>query len=226
MPAPHDQLDIDKQQVLSNIGYCEDYQPSARIASLVDDYIENYYDLLAPAHSYVIKNIVSVKGDQIILEDSITLESKVLARLLEHCERVAIFVLTIGNHLEEMVAYLAENGLVLQATVLDAIGSDIAEQLATFMEGRIRRIANYQGCIISRRFSPGYCDWDVSQQEMVFKAMKDNTASVRLTEGNMMLPCKSISGIIGIGPSEIEKYNPCNDCDELDCIGRRESLTK
>ena len=223
MPAPYDQLDIDKQQVLSTIGYCDDYQPSARIASLVDDYIENYYDLLSPSHSYVIKNIISVKGDQIILEDSIILESKVLARLLEHCERAAIFVLTIGNHLEEMVAYLAENGLVLQAAVLDAIGSGAAERLAVFVEGRIRRIAISQGLSISRRFSPGYCDWEVSQQKMVFRALNGDSAGIRLTEGGLMLPQKSISGLIGIGSanSEIENYNPCKTCKEKDCPGRR-----
>jgi len=223
MPVPYDQLDIDKQQVLSDIGYCDDYQPSARIASLVDDYIENYYDLLTPSHSYVIKNIVSVKGDQIVLEDSIILESKVLARLLEQCEKVAIFVLTIGNHLEEMVAYLAENGLVLQAAVLDAIGSGATERLAVFVEGRIRRIAIPQGLSISWRFSPGYCDWEISQQNMIFRALRDDSAGVRLTKGGLMLPQKSISGLIGMGHanSKIENYNPCRTCRKKDCPGRR-----
>ena len=65
MPAINKQLDIDRQQILSNIGYCDDYQPSARINSLVNDYIENYHDFLAPSYSYVIKDIVSAKGNRI-----------------------------------------------------------------------------------------------------------------------------------------------------------------
>ncbi len=136
---------IDKQQVLNSIGYCDDYKPSARIESLVNDYIENYPNLIESSYSYTIRDIESIQGDSVTVEDSIVLESKVIARLLERCEKVAIFALTIGNHLEEMVAYLAEDGLVLKATVLDAIGSGAAEQLAVFVEDRIRKIAILQG---------------------------------------------------------------------------------
>lgn len=217
-------ISIDKQQVLSSIGYCDDYEPSARILSLVNDYIENCHNLIESSYSYTIRDIESVQKNRVSIGDSIILESKVIARLLERCEKIVIFTLTIGNHLEEMVAYLAENGLVLQATVLDAIGSDAAEQLAVFVEERIRNIASSLGLSISRRFSPGYCDWDVDQQKMIFRALTGNSAGVRLTKEYLMLPRKSISGIIGIGThsSNIENYNPCETCLKQDCPGRRE----
>ena len=218
-----DQINLDKQEVLNNIGYGVEYQPSARITSLVNDYIENYHDLIASSYSYNIREIESVQGDRVTIGDSITLESKVIARLLERCEKVAVFTLTIGNHLEEMVAYLAENGLVLQATVLDAIGSGAAEKLAAYVEDRIRSMAHAKGLVASRRFSPGYCDWEVSQQKMVFQAMNGDTAGIRLTESLLMIPRKSVSGIIGIGPANhnIEDYNPCHTCHKKDCPGRR-----
>ena len=214
---------IDRQQVLNSIGYCDGYEPSARIESLVNGYIENYHNLIESSYSYTIRDIALVQGDSVTVGDSIILESKVIARLLGQCERVAIFILTIGNHLEEMVAYLAENGLVLQATVLDAIGSGAAEQLAVFVEGKIRSIAGSLGQGTSRRFSPGYCDWDVSQQEVIFRTLNGNSAGISLTEEYLMLPRKSISGIVGIGShsSDIENYNPCGACLKQDCPGRR-----
>ena len=215
------EMNVDKQQVLNSIGYDDDYEPSARIKSLVDDYIENYPDLIESSFVYAIKDIESVRSNYVDIGDSIELQSYVIARLLEQCEKVGVFVLTIGNHLEEMVAYLAENGLVLQATVLDAIGSGAAEQLAVFVEDRIKNVASYLGLSISRRFSPGYCDWSVEQQEMIFHALNNNSAGVRLTEEYLMLPRKSISGIIGIGKKEIEDYNPCKTCLKKDCPGRR-----
>jgi len=217
------QLDVNKQQVLSNIGYVDDYQPSARITSLVDDYIDNYHDLIASSYSYAIRDVLSVDGNRVTVEGSVVFESGVIARLLERCEKVAVFTLTIGNHLEELVSYLAENGLVLQATVLDAVGSGAAEKLADSVQERIGMLAKAEGMVISRRFSPGYCDWEVSQQEMVFKAMKGDTAGIRLTDTCLMIPQKSVSGIIGIGSAEndVEKYNPCPACDRHDCVGRR-----
>ncbi len=223
MLAISNQIGINRQQVLSHIGYCDDYEPSARIASLVNEYIENYHNLVDPSYSYTFRDIESVQGDCVTIEDSITFKSEVIAQLLEQCENVAVFALTIGNHLEEISCHLADNGLVIQAMVLDAIGSDAAEKLAAFVEDRIRKIAISQGLSTSRRFSPGYCDWDVSQQEMVFRTMNGDSAGVRLTEGCLMLPQKSISGIIGIGPynDNVENYNPCNTCKKQDCPGRR-----
>jgi hypothetical protein len=223
MLAVSDQIDINRQEVLSNIGYGDEYQPSARILSLVNDYIENYHDFMAPSYSYTIRDIESIKGNPIAIGDSIILESKVIARLLERCQKIAVFALTIGNQLEEMVAYLAENGLVLQATVLDAIGSGAAEKLADYVEDRIRRLVNIDGLVTSWRFSPGYCDWEVNQQKMVFQTLNGDSAGIRLTESLLMIPRKSVSGIIGIGlPNhDIENYNPCHTCNREDCPGRR-----
>ncbi len=223
MLAVSSQINIDRQQILSHIGYGDEYEPSARITSLVNDYIENYHDLIAPSYSYTFRDIEWIKGNRISIGDSIILRSKVIARLLERCEIIAVFALTIGNHLEDMVTHLAENSLVLQATVLDAIGSGAAEKLASHIEDKIKRIANAGELMTSRRFSPGYCDWEVSQQKMVFDALNGDAAGIHLTESLLMMPRKSVSGIIGIGlpNKDIENYNPCPTCKKKECPGRR-----
>jgi len=217
------EVDIDVQRVFRNIGYRTDYRPSARVESLISEYVENVCHLIEPAYSYVIRDVEMVQGPRVVIEGSITFKSQVIARLLEQCQKVAVFLVTIGNHLEEMVCRLAEDKLVLQAAVLDAIGSDIAETVADFVQGKVGEVAGAQGLCISRRFSPGYCDWDVRQQRNVFRAMNGDCAGIRLTEGCLMLPRKSVSGVIGIGPSwaNLEQYNPCETCDKLDCAWRR-----
>ena len=213
----------DRRQVLTRIGYEEHFEPPRRIRSLVEDYIDNYHTLVDFSTSYVIRDIRNVEGSRVEIEDSIFLESKVIANLLSRCEEVAVFVLTIGNLLEDMVAHLSESGLVLQATVLDAVGSGTAEQMAEALGEEIKEIAAERGMAASRRFSPGYCDWNVSQQEMVFRALRGNTAGVTLTEEYLMVPRKSVSGIIGIGSreDEITSYNPCRTCRKTECPGRR-----
>ena len=223
MLAVVDQTDIgiDTQQVLHNIGYSINSEPPTRISSLVDQYSENAIDLVEPLYSFAMRDIVSVRRPRVFIEDSVIFESAVISQLLEQCEKVAVFVLTIGNQLEEVVCQLAEDGLVLQATVLDAIGSIAAEKLADLVQDRVSEMASAQGLYTSYRFSPGYCDWGVEQQKMVFRAMNGDSADVRLTEECMMLPQKSISGIIGIGPYEVMKYNPCKNCKKRDCVGRR-----
>jgi hypothetical protein len=43
-----------------------------------------------------------------------------------------------------------------------------------------------------------------------------------LTDSYLMLPRKSVSGIIGIGcGAGVKDYNPCRTCDKRGCPGRR-----
>jgi len=142
---------------------------------------------------------------------------------LERCSQVAIFLVTIGKYLEDTSFQLAKDGRVLQATVLDAIGSVAVEKVAGFVHAKIGEIVKTEGHVTSRRFSPGYCDWNIGQQQMLFYALTGNAIGIRLTGECLMIPQKSISGIIGIGPSNanVENYDPCKTCRKKDCPGRR-----
>jgi hypothetical protein len=223
MLATKNRIDIDKQQVLHSIGYGTDCKLSTRIASLIDDYVENVHNLIEPSYSCIIRDINLVQDSRVIIEGSIAFESKVVASLLEQCQKAAVFLVTIGEHLEETANRLAEDGLIVQATVLDAVGSVAVEEVAGFVQGKIKEIANDRGLVISQRFSPGYCDWDISQQRTVFWAVNGDSTGIHLTDGCLMIPRKSISGVIGIAPrySNVENYNPCKTCDKHDCQGRR-----
>ena len=223
MLATKNRIDIDRQQVLRNIGYCIDCKLPTRLASLIDEYVENVHDLIEPSYSCVIRDIEHVQGSIVIIKDSIIFESKIIASLMEQCKKVALFLVTIGEHLEEMANQLAEDGLIVQATVLDAIGSVAADGVVDFVQDRVREIANDQGLVISQRFSPGYCDWDIGQQRTLFRAVSDDSMGIRLTDGCLMIPHKSVSGVIGIGRRDgnVENYNPCKTCERHNCRGRR-----
>ena len=95
-------IDIDSKTILNHIGYEGDYEPSARIKHLVDDYIENYHNLVESTYSYTFRNIESVDGNRVYLSESIILESRVISRLCKKCDKLAVFILTIGDHLEEV----------------------------------------------------------------------------------------------------------------------------
>jgi len=227
MPVATDSVDvsieIDKEQVCRYIGYEDGQNLSARISSLVDDYAEHAHGLINPSYSYVIRDVEWARGSIAFVEGSIIFKSRIIAKLLERCSQVAIFLVTIGKYLEETSFQLAKDGRVLQATVLDAIGSVAVEKVAGFVHAKIGEIVKTEGHVTSRRFSPGYCDWNIGQQQMLFYALTGNAIGIRLTGECLMIPQKSISGVIGIGPSnaDVENYDPCKTCRKKDCPGRR-----
>jgi len=221
MVAMSNLIDIDNQQVLQYIGYDSTSEPPLRILSLIDEYAENVHNLIAPSYYYTIRDVGIVLGSSVVIDGPLVFQSEVIARLLEKCEKVAVFAATIGGYLEEMIAKLSADKLMIQASVLDGIGSTATEKMAEFMHGIITRQANNMGLYTSRRFSPGYCDWEVEQQKMLFRAIDSDSAGINLTEGGIMLPRKSISGIIGIGSRAVGNYNPCETCAKDNCVGRR-----
>ena len=217
----NNEVNINPRSVFRRIGYAPDSTPSSRIVSLVNDYTENVHHIIEPAVSYVIKDVNFIIGQHIVLEGDLVITSRVMANVMENAHKIVIFTLTIGDPLEGITSQLAEDGLMNQASVLDAIGSSAAEKVADSFQNRIKDMAISQGMDISRRFSPGYCDWDVSQQKVLFEALDGDQAGIRLTDSFLMIPRKSISGIIGIGPFGEMNYNPCKTCEKSTCVGRR-----
>ena len=55
-------IEIDRKQVCHYLGYGADYEPPARVSSLIDEYAEHALHLIKPAYSYIIKNIERVDG--------------------------------------------------------------------------------------------------------------------------------------------------------------------
>lgn len=216
-------IEIDKKRICSEIGYDNGGQPPARVLSLVEEYVENAGELIDPSYTYVIEDVKVVHGSRVLIGKNVVFNSDIVARLLKRCKKVAISVVTIGSYLEGTARRLAKDGHLLQASVLDAIGSQAVHKVAEHVQNEIQAWSRPRGLVVSRRFSPGYCDWDIGQQLMVFRAVGRDTTGVHLTDTCLMIPSKSISGIVGIGSAEsgIAEYNPCGICDKDDCAGRR-----
>jgi hypothetical protein len=215
-------IQIDREEVLRYLGYRAGHKAEPRISSLVDRHTRSAYPLIEPQYSYVIRDVEHVEWDRVFIED-VVFESRIIAQLMQRCQKAAIFAVTIGGLLERKARRLAEKGQILEAAIVDAVGSEAAEAAAAAVQNRVRDIADAWGLGISNRFSPGYCDWDISQQEMVFRALNGRSTGVTLTKNCLMVPRKSVSGVIGMGTdaSELEIWSPCKSCKRGNCPGRR-----
>ncbi len=116
---------------------------------------------------------------------------------------------TIGNSLSGEASRLMETGKTSKAVVLDAIGTEAIVQVSYKLQDAIKEIAKANGCQAAIRYSPGYCDWHLSQQKVLFQTIDSASVGVRLTESCLMIPLKSVSGTIGIGKFETTKPPPC-----------------
>jgi cobalamin-dependent methionine synthase I len=76
------------------------------------------------------------------------------------------------------------------------------------------------GLNVSNRYSPGYCSWDVSEQQKLFSFFPEKFAGIALSDSCLMNPIKSISGIAGIGHGIKHLGYACDGCTQVDCVFR------
>lgn len=218
------ETEIDEVDIRRYLGYEREQCPRSEVLSLVDSQIRKAYELIKPAAYYTIKPITSV-GNSTISVDGLLFTSHKLARMFSGCSQAAIFAVTIGEALEKEVAQLTQEGLILKASVLDAAGSVAVEKVATWLEIMIKGIAAANGDKVSWRYSPGYCDWDTTQQKELFRGLDGKSIGVNLTDTCLMVPRKSMSGIMGMGKS-CNTFSACRFCNRKSCPTRREEFTQ
>ena len=110
---------------------------------------------------------------------------------------------------------------MVRVFIADAMGSVIAEKCADEMEKNLQLSIGKLGWKHTNRFSPGYCGWHVSQQQLLFPLFNGQTCGVTLTDSSLMLPIKSVSGIIGVGEKVRRLDYTCGLCNFEKCYKRK-----
>jgi len=215
---------IDREEVLRYQGYSKKRvkNPNQNILQITEEEINRGYNLFKLRGIYsLIKIINFTSKGRINLENELAFRfSKSIINQLKGASHLLIGVVTIGDFLEKKVSELFFQGEYPRALALDAVGTVAVEDF----NRKVRKLASQevkeQGFKTSRHFSPGYGGWEVSQQEIIFKSVPADNIGVRISEGYMMLPQKSLSWVIGTGKEMIilsEEDNNCGNCQFKCC---------
>ena len=106
--------------------------------------------------------------------------------------------------------------------IADALGSILAEKTADLMEETLEKELIQKKWKHTNRFSPGYCGWHVSEQQKFFSIFPVfQPCGIRLTASSLMLPIKSVSGIIGLGTDVKKMEYTCGLCTFEQCFRRK-----
>ena len=147
----------------------------------------------------------------------------IIERQLRGSEAYACFVCTAGMEFEDWQQRLKKEDDMVCLFIADALGSVIAEKCADRMEEHLQRSIDKLGWHHTNRFSPGYCGWHVSEQQLLFPLFEGKTCGVRLTDSSLMVPIKSVSGLIGLGKEVRRLDYTCGLCDFKQCYKRIKS---
>jgi hypothetical protein len=214
-------FDIDIDAVLRLSGYSERRPAPKAVAEKAETMRTRCLELARPRAVYEIYDIAGWEGRSVRL-DGTTLSGAVLKKVLSGSDRAVVFVNTLGTGVEDEVGRLSSDGDMFTSVILDTMGSIALGMLfSDFTTKILSHEANAQNYALTQPFGPGECRWDITEQRTLFTLVDADAVGVTLTDSCLMIPKKSRSGIMGLGPADsISREAPCDLCERQNCPGR------
>lgn len=196
-------------------GHADNY-----LLSLIDELMAQCIEICKPLAAVSVFDKPEFSAGELVLQNVTFKLNKMVTSALRKSTAVAIFAGTSGAKTSELSADLLKNGHPLEGLIVDIIGSEIAEGLAEHIHLRIGSEMSDSGYRITNRYSPGYCNWPVSDQQKLFGLLDQNNCGIKLTDSSLMIPIKSVSGITGLGKDVINIGYTCAWCQADHCLYR------
>ncbi|MFQ6110362.1 MAG: hypothetical protein ACE5L7_12500 [Candidatus Aminicenantales bacterium] len=175
----HFKIEVQERRILRLIGYKKppaEIKPS--LQKLINRERKEMVSLLHPASIYTI----------------IDYEETNKHPIFDRAEKVALCICTVGSAVEEKISELMQDDEMARALILDALASEAAEEVACQSDRILSRKARGLNLWPSKRFSPGYKLWPLTEQKFIFSLLPGEEIGVKLNPHScMMIPRKSIS---------------------------------
>jgi hypothetical protein len=212
-------------EILDSIPYKLDRQTTAkklhislegRHADLLDELLQTAKEIIKPKAAFKTAYLYE-KGEDTVQVDDVLFKSRILRVNLEEVGRVFPYIVTCG---EEFDRVSQSTGDMLRKYYLDEMANIV---LGLAQEYLIGLLGEKYSLGKTSRMNPGSLrDWPLEQQRPLFALFGEDqireSLGVKLTSTFLMIPVKSVSGII----FQSEKsFKSCQLCPREDCSGRR-----
>jgi hypothetical protein len=216
------QIKITAEEVMLDMHAGNQHGDEALLTLIQDQLVlaKNYLDLKC-GYRLLAPDSITVSKDS-ICGDSFTFHcGSIITKQLKQATSLAIFAATVGEKFDIIIKNHFEDADPISGYILDTIGSLLVEKTIDWMEEQLINRVEKDSWKITNRFSPGYCGWNVNEQQTLFSLLPKNFCGISLTETSLMMPIKSVSGIIGIGKMVKRKPYFCSLCDMEQCYRRK-----
>ena len=212
-------INLSTDDICRIMGYGE-VEAMKDISDIVERMLFDISKIASPCFHYQIKE-GHVDAGVLSIEGTGFQVGRIIGKQLVGSTHFACFLATAGERFNQYLEQLKNENDMLNIYIADLIGSEIAERTCDYMEQVLDVEIHRSGWKHTNRYSPGYCGWDVAQQKKLFELFPSGACGVSLTASNLMLPIKSVSGVIGVGTNVSRKEYTCELCGYRNCYKRK-----
>jgi hypothetical protein len=220
-----------REVVLESQGIPLDADLPARISRLIETAREMYGELANPRCLYADTGCADF--EEIYEGEGLNEPRTPLEKIYTRADRLALFAATAGEEVSAKIGELFNRNEPALGFMLDAIASERAELAAVLVADHYLDTLIREGAALSPTkvlaYSPGYCGWHITAQRKLFAKLQPEQIGITLNDSCLMIPLKSISGVLVAGESGIHDfdndYDFCDACETQGCRGRIASIT-
>lgn len=218
-----DELHISLPEIYEAMGYGS-AEPDDAVKQETQKLLSRVASVTRPLFSFFLaEGELYIDKEELKVSETVFQVGKIITRQLRGSQAYAFFVATAGQEFEALQHSLKEEGDIVAIYMADSLGSIIAEKAADCMELALQKEIDSRGWKHTNRFSPGYCGWHVSEQQKLFPLFPaPHPCGISLTDSSLMLPIKSVSGVIGLGENVRKLEYTCGLCSYEKCYRRKQ----
>lgn len=195
-------------------------EESANEQKLINEFLPLVKKEAKPKGSYAFFDLE--KNDDAVFIEKECLKSKALFKNLMCSDSAIVFSLTLGIGIDRLISKYSVLSPA-SALCINGIATALIEEYANVFCGEIKEILKGENLFLMPRFSPGYADFDLKNQELFIKLTNaQKICGINLTKSYMMAPSKSITAIMGVSDTNLScNKSGCEICDNKNCKFRR-----
>ncbi|MBN2291645.1 MAG: hypothetical protein JXM70_04420 [Pirellulales bacterium] len=216
-----DELTIDPAVIARAMGYPDIYSLNALFPH-IDALLEQALQYICIQSGFRHLDSARLENNHLIANDVHFSVGSIIGQQLPDISSLIIYAATLGKKYDSWISQLFSEGNSLDGFIADSLGIVAVEAAAEWL---VQQIEAY-GAIVQLKctypYSPGQCGWDITEQQVLFHLLPENFCGIQVTSSSLMIPIKSVSGIVGMGEQVSKKEYICNLCDRTNCHLRRE----
>jgi hypothetical protein len=224
-------IEPSRDEVFRFLGMGKNTIPSQKSRELFSIALNTFRDQIDPKG--IMKEISNPEFAKVYSGSGMNEPDALLGNIFPEADHLALMVFTLGEKISRRINDLFDSRDFALASMLDAIASQSADIASGYAEHEFRHFFppdHSKPFLTVLFYSPGYCGWHISAQKQLFEYMKPVKIGVELNPQYLMIPLKSISGVLVAGPQKIHifknNFSFCGKCAHKSCLTRMKSVVQ
>ena len=183
-----------------------------RLFEISDKALAESKQLLEPQVLVKELEVAGFSHDSLHLNKGKKISGSLVSGHLAGAKYISAAVCTVGSRIDKYASAVMKEDIVLGLAV-DGVGSAAVEALANAVCKEIELEAADRGYESTIPLSPGMIGWGVEDgQPLIFGLLDPAEIGIELTPSYLMVPRKSLSMVMGIGPGINSGERICDYC--------------